>query len=321
MCTLVLVLDPTSARACSLPTPCPEITHTSPPDGATDVPLNVEIEVAYHIDLPPGHEPVQLRDAITLRDTTTGELVALERSPVWNRMRPVAMLAADRTYEVLGARDYGHLAIECAAGAAEVLATFTTGDTIDDTPPTAPSVSASACSPVVCGNDGCCGPHVAAVVRFTWSSTDDGGLALVYANGAVGGVHTISTSGSVERIVSGTGTALHIVPRVPRASGTGAGLLAIDAAGNVSAPTPLPAADLGCANDLDPDGGVRADASADTDAATSVDAGIDAGADASTARDDSGSCAVSRGRVSLAPIATMLAILALALRRRPRARA
>ncbi|WP_236519746.1 hypothetical protein [Sandaracinus amylolyticus] len=274
----------------------------------------MEIEVAYHIELPP--EPAELRDAITLRDTTTGELVALERSPVWNRMRPVAALAADRTYEVIGPRDYGDLAHECAAAAAEVLATFTTGDAIDDTPPSAPIVSGGACRSVVCTDGGCCGPHVAAVATYTWSSIDESGLALVYAHGELDGEHTIATSGSVERIVSGTGTALNVVPRLPRAAGAGGVLLAIDAAGNVSEPAPLPAIDLGCANDVDPDGGVRADASAGVDAATSADAGLDAGADASSARHASASCAVSHdGGPSLAPLVALLAI-ALALRRR-----
>jgi hypothetical protein len=112
---MVLLLEVERAAACS----CPQPEITSPLPDATDVPLNAALVVEYHVGF----------FGLALRNAATQAVVPLELEPFgpygWNQFavaRPTANLEPNTRYEVV-------------SGATYPLSSFTTGETIDTTPP------------------------------------------------------------------------------------------------------------------------------------------------------------------------------------------
>ncbi len=223
---LALMLRPELAAACSPIPSCPSVTVTLPPDGALDVPRNVELEayVSY---------PRRVASSLELRVADTGQHVALAPSPLPGRMRPVELLEAGVRYELLGPRNLRAFVGDSTTcdEALHVLATFVVGDHIDTVAPTDVRASGGGCVVRTCGSTSCCGPYVAAISGGTWSATDDGGLPVAYAMGSPTGPRTFDTRGSVA--MTNGGAPLHGAPSI-----VGSPVFAIDAAGNVSSPSP-----------------------------------------------------------------------------------
>lgn len=279
--------------------------RTVPPDGATDVPIDAELEILSNPDFRPtlpGDLTPQLRVA------GSDELLALEPNPVTGRMHAAAGLSADTSYELLGPRlDPG-----CGALETIVLATFTTGTRHDTTPPAAPSVAVEPCFVDTCNRGGCCGPFVGGAARATWPATDDTPFGLVYAFGAPDGPRLSRSQGLWTTVMGGTG----LLPTHQPVPGRGP-VYAVDVSGNVSEGVMLPEPDLSCApapNEIC-DGGVCADAGApDAGGRAGLDASHD---DASTgAHGGSCGCSIDTRSSAFAPGLALLVLSAVGARRR-----
>lgn len=219
-----LVLDPVVAQACSRPGPCPP-TRAFPPDGATDVPLNVELE--GYLAGESGS-----RSGLVLRVAETGEEVPLVAGRTPGRMRAEALLLPSTRYELYVTTQRWAAPDECTD---ELVlgSTFTTGDAEDVSAPTDVRASGPSCSPSVCSSGACCGPYVAAFSSVGWGARDDGALPLAYAFGSPRGPRTFATSGAALQCSGCVGPEESVLAPRGRMPGSGP-IYAIDAAGNVS---------------------------------------------------------------------------------------
>jgi len=135
---------PTVADACSFPRGVRRV-DTLPPDRAADVPLNAGVHVTYQTF----GEPWPYEQHLTLRAAGTTAIIPAQliREPMpWSTsvtLQPDGLLAPETTYEVLDTvpADCLQPIAECPAGAPAVIATFTTGTTIDRGAPSTGAVA------------------------------------------------------------------------------------------------------------------------------------------------------------------------------------
>lgn len=221
------VVLPSTAGACLPLAPCASTARTVPPAGSVDVPLNVELE-AIALGAMAGAPPA----VVTLRRADTGEDVPLIAARTPGRFRSALPLAPGTLYE-LSAPMYFLRTLYSPTSTCDatptVVASFTTGTTVDTMPPTNIAASGGGCGVEECDSSACCGPYRARLYGARWSATDDGTLPIAYAFGSPDGPRTLATSGSQITYESGSGVSPFWVP-IPGASP----VYAIDAAGNVS---------------------------------------------------------------------------------------
>lgn len=121
------------ARACSGGTVSVSTRTTMPADGDVDVPLNARVLVRYVGSASIRYPQVRLRqvgnDEFPMQQTT---LVA----PGTTVIQPAAALQPNTRYEILDGMVVPCLGMECVPGDPRVVASFTTGATADETPPT-----------------------------------------------------------------------------------------------------------------------------------------------------------------------------------------
>lgn len=222
-------------------------------------------------------------------------------------MRVVGGLAPHTTYELLGPS----LDPECPGATPDVvLATFTTGETEDTTPPSRPVTTTSPCV-VDADPASTCGGYLAATVQATWLATDDGALAVAYAFGTPHGSRLSREHGVAAQIVQMSGLSAVVTFDPMPSAGP---VYAIDVAGNVSEPAALEI-DLHCADGLSlcdggvcsPDGGPTSD----DGAAPSLDGGAGPPPGPS-----SGGCSLGGRSGAFAPALALLVLSAVGARRR-----
>lgn len=311
----VWLASPRAAHACSALSPCDRPLGTLPPDGAVDVPLNVEIEL-FTSDLYFGRLTQDVMPG--LRVAGSDVLLALEPATTRGRVRAVGGLAPDTAYEIVGPS----LDLSCATSMPDVvLATFTTGSSMDVVAPSTPTSTAGGCSLSTCTDSGCCGPYVAGTSSVQWTASDDGSLGVVYAFGAPDGPRLWRTRGTAVRMVYGHGLYARVTTE-PLPGASSRAIYAIDAAGNVSEAGELAALDLSCADGVQLcDGGICQDAGVPDAGATTDDASLPQDGDGG-ARDDpmrpAPSCGVVRTTITARAIPFLLTLAGalLAFRRR-----
>jgi len=161
------VTAPSVAAACSPPLDagmCSPATPRPVPDAdAIDVPLNVEVDLAWLTStyIVGGHVRITPSTTFRLR-AADGELVELAPSPATLRARPTADLRPDTRYAIEDL-DYGEpTGPGCAPRPEYVeIAAFTTSAVRDDDAPEAPAEAQvdACCYYAGCASGGCCGPY------------------------------------------------------------------------------------------------------------------------------------------------------------------
>lgn len=164
--SLLLTVRSGVAHACSPPGDGIYGRTVQPPDGATGVPINAEIRLRYEgrLEIDP-----------QIRVRPVGELpIEVEVEAVDYRLfiaRPTGGLEANTTYEVLD-RVQVPCDRECMSPGFQVVASFTTGDAADVTPPTFAGL-ASVNSRYI-EFDGTCGEYSTVIFDLSWEqATDD----------------------------------------------------------------------------------------------------------------------------------------------------
>jgi uncharacterized protein (TIGR03382 family) len=178
---LAVVLDPVAspreAAACSLSPPGIHARTTYPADGATGVPTNTQPRFAYDATIEPS--------GTTALRLAGGEPVA------WD-----APLAPDTTYEIVS-----DVVVPCTTeqfqeteclGEEQVLATFTTGNQADETPPAFPGLAELTSSYFYDERESCDGPFAGVWINLSWQAAGDDGPAdgiryRIYAGGQLQG--------------------------------------------------------------------------------------------------------------------------------------
>lgn len=254
------------ARACSGGTTSINARAVLPADGTTGVPLNARILVRYSPTVAPIAPPAP---NIRVRPQG-GEPIALVQTagmaPGLTLARPDANLLPNTVYEILDSILVPCLGLECVAGDHRVVATFTTGASVDTTPPVFAgpmgfevSWSNPLSYPAICTG----GQTFA--VRLHWTAgTDDLAPTLTY--NVYGSTQTVP----VIPLVTGDNV-LDYVRCTSRPTGALVGPIrvrAVDQAGNEDSNL----VELVAPNPCAPDGGV-ADAAADVSSAGTGGAG------------------------------------------------
>jgi hypothetical protein len=192
---VLVAIVPRVARACSLPSGTDRVAVV-PLDGAVDVPTNAEIRVYYNFgeyaatgDLERPVDPI----VRVVGGASIGVTSMWRLNPGWIEvivLTPTDPLMPGTAYEILDTVHGSMLTSEH-----RVVATFTTGDGPDVTPPVfAGALPAGPSDLDVCDDTACCGPYVISRSALRWdAATDDHSwLAyevepfsrLIYGNGA-----------------------------------------------------------------------------------------------------------------------------------------
>jgi hypothetical protein len=235
MCAGVVSGTPAYVDACSPPPPWTYRTGLLPQDGAMGVPTNVELLLRYY----PGYEWYEVTPTDPILRVAGGPAVELSIETIFQGswyaeavliVRPTAPLEPLQDYEILDRIGDGTCAIEGECTEHVVIGTFRTGGSADATPPAAAVITESEIYCAYCYNDGCCGPYEETYGHVKWiAASDDGPFPVrydVYAGGA-----------RVAARISGTSFAGPV--RSYRID-------SVDAAGNVTVGTAVPAPEGVC---------------------------------------------------------------------------
>ena len=153
-----------------------------PPSGTEGVPTNAEIRLSYFNALPIGDPSVLVRPVggqpitLDIRDHERGEFPSVRLVLA----KPTEELLANTAYEVLDRVVVGCRPSAAGSGADclrpdhAVVATFVTGATKDQTPPSFSGVKVPKIeNKVVCDDSSCCGPYSAVPIILDWDSAAD----------------------------------------------------------------------------------------------------------------------------------------------------
>jgi hypothetical protein len=196
MCTGLVLGSPAHVDACSLPPPWTYRVGQLPQDGATHVPTNVQLALHYES----GSRSWEVEPTDPILRLVGGEAVELEVEvihisplviPDAPKMvvlaRPTTPLEPTQTYELLDRIGDGACAIDGECDEHVVIATFETGAGPDEIPPTAAVISETGIYCDYCYEEGlCCHVHETTHGYVRWNAaTDDGAVVTydVYADG------------------------------------------------------------------------------------------------------------------------------------------
>lgn len=253
---------PSIAAACSPPLDAgvcsPSTPRAFPAADAVDVPLNVEVGLAWLTPSPGvgGHARSTLSTTFRLR-APDGEVVALAPSLTTLRARPSAELLPHTRY-VIEDLDYGEPSgAGCAPASGYVeVAAFTTSDARDDAAPEAPADARveTCCRYSGCASGGCCGPYEV-VSRGLQFDVEPGAIVeyRLDGGGRVFGTAAASVGFFTEGMFGYPG-GRPLLPAAPDEARS-VEARAIDSAGNASAWSPVVSVP-GCGPTRWPDGGV-----------------------------------------------------------------
>lgn len=152
------------AEACSGPSGTLSLIDFHPRDAATNVPLNAQLFLTYSGNAS-AEQKVAARDVVLKAQggaevaLTAQELAGANRLVLQVVLKPGAELSPNTLYEVRS-RVSASGCIDCSAESPELIATFTTGTTRDETAPTfAGLTGVDLQDEESCGDSGCCGPY------------------------------------------------------------------------------------------------------------------------------------------------------------------
>lgn len=348
-----------AAQACSPRQPGIFSRSTFPPDKATGVPLNARLLVRYQAEFEPFVGPDAVGPDIELR-SKAGALVKTSYALIYSGTRywdgetvavlkPELPLAPDTVYQLSDRRNTipcnrFQPDRPCVLGTPKAFMSFTTGDVVDNQPPSFAGLTEIATGGLdVCESGGCCGPYTARNFAATWdkASDDVSGDSVVYnlyGSDPVKPVGALLTATLVPLAIPCGGLAGS--PNAIRIAGGAFHVRAVDWAGNEDGNTVIQSTQPGasgtlCTRDDAPDAGPPDTAASPGTGHDSAPAAPDLAADGAAGADSpvpdagtppaapatarTGGCSVAGAGSGQPPVATALLLLAL-LRRRCRRR-